>query len=255
MSNQYVLEPLVVGRFPAFPLAKFLYGLDSSETIEAPCISWLARSTSTNSVVLIDTGPAVQTQETSQFHVGLDVRDEHRIDRVLVSHGVDPKEITHVVFTHLHFDHCSYAEHLPNARLLVQRTELRYAVSPEPEHRTGYETGFRNVIPSWMKAFDKIEAVEGDVEVAPGFRILALPGHTPGSCGAVFDTRVGRHAIVGDLVNQVENWEGNGGNHIPPTLNCGIEECHKSFERLEKEADVVLASHDYRMFDSSKYGV
>ncbi|TAN23761.1 MAG: N-acyl homoserine lactonase family protein [Actinomycetota bacterium] len=254
MQGQYVLQPLVVGRFPAFPISKFLYQNNSTETIEAPCISWLARSSSSNSVVLVDTGPAVPTKETSKYHQVLDVKEEHRIDKVLLAHGIDPQEITEVVFTHLHFDHCSYAEHLPNARIFVQKTEIQYAVAPNLEHRNGYDVGYRNVLPSWMKAFDKFEIIQGDVEVAPGFRILALPGHTPGSSGAVFDTRTGRHAVVGDLVNQIENWEGQGGKHIAPTLNCGVDLCFASFSRLEKEADVVLASHDYRMLDSSQYG-
>lgn len=254
MPNHYVLEPIVVGRFPAFPLSKFLYQFDSTETVEAPCISWLARGTNSESLVLVDTGPAIPTEETAKFHVGLDVREEHRIDRALISHGIDPEQITDVVFTHLHFDHCSYAEYLPNARILVQKSELRYAVTPLPQHRTGYETGFRHVIPSWMKSFDKIEAIEGDVEVAPGFTILALPGHTPGSSGAIFDTAAGRHAVVGDLVNQIENWDGDEGRHIPPTLNCGIDACFESFKRLEDYADVVLASHDSRMLDRSQYG-
>lgn len=254
MSDQYVLEPLLVGKFPAFPLNKFLLGLDSDETVPAPCIAWLARSTSSERMILVDTGPPAPTQETAKIHVGLEVTDDHRIDNVLLQSGVDPREITDIVFTHLHFDHCSYAEQLPNARILVQKTELQYAVSPDPGQRIGYETGFKSIIPRWMHAFDKIEVIQGDVEVAPGFRVLALPGHTPGSSGAVFGTRTGRFAVVGDLVNQIENWEGNNGNHIPPTLNSGVEDCVRSFKRLEANADTVLASHDYRMFDKAKYG-
>ncbi|NNN19344.1 MAG: N-acyl homoserine lactonase family protein [Acidimicrobiaceae bacterium] len=254
MPNHFVLQPLMVGRFPAFPIAKFLLQAETTQTIEAPCISWLARSTSTNSVVLVDTGPAALTEETSKFHTGLEVRQEDRIDIVLRSNGIDPNEITDVVFTHLHFDHCSHAQHLPNSRILVQKKEVQYAVAPNPEHRTGYEAGYRNVFPSWMKAFDKFEIIQGDVEVVPGCRILALPGHTPGSSAVIFETRQGRYAVAGDLVNQIENWEGNNGRHIAPTANCGLELCFDSFSRLEREADVVLASHDYRMFDSTKYG-
>lgn len=255
MSNNFVLEPLVVGRFPAFPIAKFLYQSASDDSVEAPCISWLARSTTSNRIVLVDTGPAKPTEETSKFHVGLDVRDKHRIDKVLTNHGIDPAEITDVVFTHLHFDHCSYAEYLENATIHVQKEELRYAIAPNQEHRTGYETGYKNVIPSWMKSFDKVNAITGDVEIVPGLVVLSLPGHTPGSAGAIFDTALGRHAVVGDLVNQIENWEGTGNGHIAPTLHFDIDACHQSFSRLEKEADVVLASHDKRMLDQDKYGI
>lgn len=250
----YFLEPLLVGKFPSFPLSKFLYGYQGDERVAAPCIAWLATDTSSNQKVLVDTGPGIPTSETKKFHQDLDVKEENRIDIVLKKHGVDPSEITHVVFTHLHFDHCAYADFLPNAKIIVQKSELQYAVAPNVEHRTGYETGYNKVIPKWMPAFDKISAISGDQEISPGFRILSLPGHTPGSAGAVFDTSGGRYAIVGDLVNQTENWEGNNGKHIAPTLNIGLDECMKSFKRLEKEADYVLASHDYRMFDNAKYG-
>lgn len=255
MSGQFVLEPLEVGRFPAFPISRFLLGGDPDLVVEAPCISWLARSTSSDVRILIDTGPARPTEETSKFHLELEVRDSHRVDNALRSHGVEPSEITHVVFTHLHFDHCSYAQYLPNAKILVQKAEIQYAVAPDEQHRGGYEAGHRNVFPSWMKSFDRIVPVDGDVEVAPGFSILSLPGHTIGSCGVVLDTAKGRHAVAGDLINQVENWEGGLEAHIAPTANIGVDLCARSFKRLESEADRVLASHDYRMFDQSRYGV
>jgi N-acyl homoserine lactone hydrolase len=37
-----------------------------------------------------------------------------------------------VIFTHLHWDHCSNVNLFPNARFTVQDKELRYAVSPIP---------------------------------------------------------------------------------------------------------------------------
>lgn len=254
MSSKFVLQPLVVGRFPSFPLSKFLHQDDSGSSVEAPCIAWLARSLEDGKLILVDTGPSIPTAETSKFHVGLDVKIDDRIDKVLASQGIDPSDITDVIFTHLHFDHCSYAEFLPNAKIYVQKKELVYAVAPNSEHRTGYETGYRSVIPAWMKSFDKFQVIEGDYEIGPGARILSLPGHTPGSSGAVFDTKAGRYAVVGDLVNQIENWEGNNHRHIAPSLHSSLEDCFSSFAKLEKESEVVLASHDIRMLDRSQYG-
>ena len=46
--------------------------------------------------------------------------------------GVDPADIRDVIFTHLHWDHCSNVNLFPNARFTVQDEELRYAVSPIP---------------------------------------------------------------------------------------------------------------------------
>lgn len=252
MSEYFTLTPLLVGKFVSFPLKRFLFGHKGEEVVQAPCISWLAQGSKGESI-LVDTGPAEPTGVTSTFHSSLEVRHEHRIDVVLRAIGIDPAEITRVVFTHLHFDHCSYADYLPNARIYVQKTELCYAVAPRDEHRRGYEVGYRSVIPSWMSCFDKMEAIEGDIEIIPGFSILSLPGHTPGSSGAVFNTKRGKFAVAGDLVNQVENW-GTNSDHILPALHFDAQECHRSFLRLELETDFVLASHDYRMFDQDVYG-
>ena len=253
MDNQFVLQPLEVGRFPAFPLNRFLLNGEPDKSVEAPCISWFARSTSSDLAILVDTGPAEPTEETSKFHLPLEVGEKRKVHNALKSHGIDPEEITHVVFTHLHFDHCAYAQHLPNAKILVQKSELQYAVAPQKAHLGGYEASRPNVIPSWMRSFDRIVPIEGDISVAPGFQILLLPGHTYGSSGVVFNTAQGTCAVAGDLINQVENWEGDNGRHIPPAANIGIDQCHESFKRLEKEADTILASHDYRMFDKTRY--
>lgn len=253
MKDRFVLEPLEVGKFPSFPLSKFLLGDKSEQSIPAPCISWFGKSLSSDIRVLVDTGPAKQTPETSKLHQKLEAGDDYRIDKVLQTHGIEPSEITHVIFTHLHFDHCSYAQYLPNAKIYVQKSELQYAVAPD-DNSTGYETGNPGIIPSWMSSFDKMVPITGDFEIAPGLLILALPGHTIGSLGVIFDTNGGRYAVAGDLINQIDNWEGNKGGHIPPTANISIDLCNQSFKRLEKESDKVLASHDYRMFDYTRYG-
>lgn len=253
MSTYFSLEPLVVGIFPAFPLARFLHGCASDEPVAAPCISWLACG-SDGTIVLVDTGPPVPTVHSERIHQGLEVRPEHRIDAALAARGVAPDEIRTVILTHLHFDHCAHMDALPNARFLVQREEIQYAVAPRAQHRTGYEVGYENILPGWMKAFDRIETLEGSTQISDGCAILALPGHTPGSQGVVFRTRKGRCAAVGDLVNVVENWEGRGpgDGHIPPALHYDLDACNRSFSTLEREADVVLASHDFRMV--SEYG-
>lgn len=69
--STFELIPIVVGRFPAFPLNRFLLG-GSDETIEAPCLSWLGRGEG-NRLVLVDTGPLAPTPDTAKFHIGLEV--------------------------------------------------------------------------------------------------------------------------------------------------------------------------------------
>ena len=44
--------------------------------------------------------------------------------------GVDPRDVEFVVLTHLHWDHAGNCDLFPDARVLVQRDELRYAIAP-----------------------------------------------------------------------------------------------------------------------------
>ena len=250
MSPYFELQPLVVGIFAAFPLKMFIHDNPGSEVVEAPCLAWLARGTD-GRTVLVDTGPSEPTPLTAQFHVGLEVLPEHRIDSALAAAGVDASEVDTVVYTHLHFDHCGYGELLPNAKFFVQSNELQYAVLPGEKQRVGYEVGYPGVLPQWMKIFDRLQPVEGVFEVVPGCTMVPLPGHTPGSAGVLFQTRKGRFAIVGDLVNRVENWRAPGGGHAAPGLHSSLDDCYSSFGVLEKEADSVLASHDFRMLEET----
>ena len=57
--------------------------------------------------------------------------------------------------------------------------------------------------------------------------------------------------LVGDLVNRVENWRAPGGGHAAPGLHSSLDDCYSSFGVLEKEADSVLASHDFRMLEET----
>jgi glyoxylase-like metal-dependent hydrolase (beta-lactamase superfamily II) len=117
----------------------------------------------------------------------------------------------------------------------------------EVDQRIGYEVGYPGIFPAWFRVFDRLETLPGTTEIVPGCRVVSRPGHTPGSAGAVFETARGRTAVVGDLVNQVENLRAPGGGHIPPALYSDLDACLASLALLETEADEVLVSHDYRM--------
>lgn len=248
MAVKYVLTPIIVGVFPKFPLRRFLHGFSGDDAVEAPCISWLARG-SDGSTVLVDTGPPMPTEFSSTLHVGLEVRPEHRVDRAVARAGVDPEEVQTIVLTHLHFDHCAHSEYLPRARVLVARDELRYAVAPIDAHQRGYEVGYRDLIPAWMSNFGSIEPIDGPAELTDGCKVLPLPGHSPGSVGVFFNTARGRYCAAGDLVSRMENWRDARGDHVAPALHSSLDACGESFALMEREADVVLASHDYRSIE------
>ncbi|MEO0078237.1 MAG: MBL fold metallo-hydrolase, partial [candidate division WOR-3 bacterium] len=119
-------------------------------------------------------------------------RDIYRIEKTETLDGslarlrLTPEDITHVVLTHLHFDHAGGATRLdsngqsvpsfPNARYLIQRTEWEDAVRPNRRSRAAYLP--ENFLP--LEEAGLLQLVNGTTEVMPGIELLHVGGHTRG---------------------------------------------------------------------------
>jgi glyoxylase-like metal-dependent hydrolase (beta-lactamase superfamily II) len=85
--------------------------------------------------------------------------------------GLDVGDITHVVNSHLHFDHCGCNALFPRAKFLLQRAELDAARAPGSH---AHERSWNH--PLDYRALDGEHDVFGDGAVV----LLPTPGHTPG---------------------------------------------------------------------------
>ncbi len=108
---------------------------------------------------------------------------EPRLPDKIVARGVRLEEISLVINTHLHFDHCGWNTRrvgdkivptFPKARYVVQRGELEHARQPNDRDRASYIS--ENVEP--VAAAGQWWLLEGDREVAPGVELIRVPGHT-----------------------------------------------------------------------------
>lgn len=129
--------------------------------------------------VLVDTGftevhPAVDDMSPTVFP--LDTQD------------FDLASVAYVVNTHLHFDHCGGNHLFAGTPIYVQRTELDDARTLE-----GY------TIPEWVDAPGvEYVPVDRELELLPGIRLIAAPGHTRGSQIVVVESDGARVVIAGD---------------------------------------------------------
>jgi len=108
---------------------------------------------------------------------------EPRLPDKIVARGVRLEDVSLVINTHLHFDHCGWNTRrvgdqivptFPNARYVVQRGELEHARQPNERDRASYLA--ENVEP--IAAAGQWWLLEGDREVAPGVELIRVPGHT-----------------------------------------------------------------------------
>jgi len=160
----------------------------------------------------------------------------------LASVGARPEEIATVILTHLHYDHAGNNQLFPKARFFVQREELRYALAPTSFDATAYFAPSLGITPDYLGT--KFELLDGDARIADGVRVITTPGHTPGHQSVVVDTTAGRYCIAGDAVLWYENME----KRIPPGIHTSMIDCMASLERIAREADHVLPSHEPKLF-------
>ncbi len=250
MAGQWTIRPLCFGEFPRFEKSVFTYNRDAGEKIRAPLLGWLLRSGP--EAILVDTGTSAP-EVANRWHTAIQRAPHQAPAAALQAAGVDPEQLRLVILTHLHWDHCYNLECFPAARFLVQAEELRTAVHPLPTQRIPYEVGIPDLTPPWLTALNRLEVIQGDIEVAPGVRTVMLPGHTPGLQGVAVETSAGVHLIASDALPLYANLGGRGGDPIPPGIHIDVAACLRSFERMRAVAEVILPSHDLRVLDHPVY--
>jgi glyoxylase-like metal-dependent hydrolase (beta-lactamase superfamily II) len=101
----------------------------------------------------------------------------------LASLGVAAEDVDVVVNTHLHFDHAGgntrrvdgrLAPTFPRARYVVQLGEWEDATHPHERNHASYRED--DFVP--LAEARQLETVQGEVEVAPGVRVVPVGGHT-----------------------------------------------------------------------------
>ena len=123
--------------------------------------------------------------------------------------GVDAATVRDVVITHLHYDHVGNFDLFPAARLHLQDREMAYATGRfmaiqhfayayEPDEVVAM---VRNVYAG------RVEFHNGDAEIAPGFSVHHIGGHTDGLQAARIWTRVGWIVLASDASHLYANMD------------------------------------------------
>jgi len=132
--------------------------------------------------VLVDTGIGnrLSTVERKIFDHG-----EGWLPDGLRALGMEAGDVTHVVLSHLHFDHCggivrrresgALEAAFPRARVMVQRGEMEIARGSRNER---LRAAYRHIEECLAPLGNSLEALDGDVELMPGLHIRVSGGHT-----------------------------------------------------------------------------
>lgn len=89
--------------------------------------------------------------------------------------GVEPGDVTAVVLTHCHWDHACNFPLFPNARVIVPRPELEWAVRQPPGTWELPEFHVEK-----LATLPNVVRIDDGAEPLPSLTAIATPGHTPG---------------------------------------------------------------------------
>jgi glyoxylase-like metal-dependent hydrolase (beta-lactamase superfamily II) len=218
------------------------YLTDSGKIIQIPNIVFLIEEINGAQKVIVDTGFESAERTLAVHHQKVWRNEDQRLEKLLQDKKVDPMEIQTVILTHLHYDHCGNNGLFPNARFFVQRKELQYAFVPLPGAETAYFSPLIGEKPSFWGS--RFEIVEGDYEICDGIRLIATPGHTPGSQAILVSTMKEVYCIAGDNVFFYENI----GKNIPVGSLFSRVDWFASIGRIRRMASNIIPSHDPLVF-------
>ncbi len=244
----YNIIPLNVGTFEALPKQTCMYRMYREVTYEAPCIMWYIAGTKDH--IVVDLGPPDPAQVLKNRGFVMQRTNKQQPLSALNAVGVDPGDVKTVIVTHLHWDHAWGFHLFENARFIIQRKEMAYAIAPLPCHRAlYYEKNLGK--PQFVDFLERITVIDGDYRVEPGVDAIFIPSHSPGFQGISVATEKGNYFIAGDAVGLYECWESVP--HIPSGIFNNLDEYYRSMDKIAQIADHVLPGHDAGVFDQSSY--
>lgn len=153
---------------------------------------------------MIDTGVGDKFDAKSERIYGIEANRKNLLQG-LVEKGLQPEDITHVIMSHMHFDHIGWntrrddsGELKPtfsNAVYFAQKGEFETANNPDSRSRGSY------LAENWapLEAAEQLQLLNGTSEVLPGIESVVTGGHTKHHTMVKIDTGGTTVCFLADL--------------------------------------------------------
>jgi len=189
-------------------------------------------------VILVDTGWGDKQDEKFFRHVHL--HEGEGLTEGLRKRGYKPEDITDVVLTHLHADHCGgcvrnkygggYELVFPDAQYHVSRAQWEWAVKNNLREADAFPE--ENILP--LEQSGRLMLVDEEGELFRDFSVRICYGHTPGLMIPVISYSGRKLVYTGDLIPTIA--------HIPLIWNMSYD--IESLKTIEEKKNILQEALD-----------
>lgn len=187
-----------------------------------------------NRLILIDNGMGNKQDDKFFGHYYLHGNDT--LEKSLNKHGFSSNDITDMVLTHLHFDHCGGSINynsdrtklepaFKNAKYYSNEKHWEWATHPNAREKASFLK--ENILP--IKESGQLNFIDSKTELIPGLTFIEVNGHTEAMMLPVIKYKDTTIAYMADLIPSAA--------HIPIPYVMGYD--MRPLETL-KEKEIVL---------------
>ena len=196
-------------------------------------------------LILIDNG--MGDKQSDKFIGYYYLNGDFSLEKSLHEAGVDFKDITDVVLTHLHFDHCGgsvkwnttrekYELAFPNATYWVHPNHWEHAIKPNPREKASFLK--ENMLP--IQELGHLQFIGNDLKISENISGILAQGHTESMfCPKI---QVGEQTLVfmADMIPST--------GHIRPNYVMGYD--IRPLETMKERAAFLEEAlvNDYTLF-------
>lgn len=154
-------------------------------------------------ILLIDNGAGDKHLKQLSYYNFFNLTD---LNEELRKRGILPEQVTDVIFTHLHFDHCGYTTRLtdekdyalsfPHATHWVSKAQWENFLNPNPLEKDSYF--LEN-----MQAVEEaglLRLIDRETPLCDGVLLRLFDGHTPGQIVPYLSTKEQTFVFAGDVI-------------------------------------------------------
>lgn len=198
-----------------------------------------------NRLVLVDNG--IGDKQSEKFFGYYYLNGNYNLQKSLHDAGVEFKDITDVILTHLHFDHCGgsvYWDSLkekhkltfPNAKYWVHPEHWQHAINPNPREKASFLK--ENMLP--LQELGNLSFIGEDLRITENISGILANGHTESMFCPKIETGNETLVFMADMIPST--------GHIKPNYVMGYD-IRPLDTMAEREAFLVDAvKHNYTLF-------